>query len=182
MATHSSVLAWRIPGTVKPDGPLSMGSYRVGHDWSDLVAAVAAAARRVTLDHLSNLPDPQFLVYKKEVTQGGPPRWLSSKESACQCSRRRRPGFDPWVRKMPWRRKWQLTPVFLPGESQGQRSLADYSPRGHKELEMTERARACTHTHTHTHTHTQWAQVFQSPQQVDNNLLTKQRKLYNETH
>ena len=36
--------------------------------------------------------------------------------------------FDPWVRKTPWRRKWQPTPVFLPGESHGQRSLAGYSP------------------------------------------------------
>ena len=42
MATHSSVLAWRIPGTVEPGGLPSMGSHRVGHDWSDLVAAVAA--------------------------------------------------------------------------------------------------------------------------------------------
>ena len=55
------------------------------------------------------------------------PWWLSGKESACQC---RRCGFDPWVRKMPWRRKWQPTPVFLPGKSQGQRSLAGYSPWG----------------------------------------------------
>ena len=42
------------------------------------------------------------------------------------------------VRKIPWRRKWQPTPVFLPGESHGQRSLAGYSPWGHKELDMTE--------------------------------------------
>ena len=42
------------------------------------------------------------------------------KESACQC---RRCEFDPWVGKIPWRRKWQPTPVFLPGESHGQRSL-----------------------------------------------------------
>ena len=47
-------------------------------------------------------------------------------------------GFDPWVGKIPWRRKWQFTPVFLPGESHGQRSLADYSPRGRKELDTTE--------------------------------------------
>ena len=39
----------------------------------------------------------------------------------------RRPGFNPWVRKMPWRRKWQPTPVFLSGESHGQRSLVSYS-------------------------------------------------------
>ena len=43
MATHSSVLAWRIPGMGEPGGPLSMGSHRVGHDWSDLAAAAAAA-------------------------------------------------------------------------------------------------------------------------------------------
>ena len=42
----------------------------------------------------------------------------------------RRPGFDSWVRKMPWRRKWQLTPAFLLGESLGQRSLAGHSPWG----------------------------------------------------
>ena len=44
MATHSSVLAWRIPGTVEPDGLLSMVLHRVGHNWSDLAAAAAAAA------------------------------------------------------------------------------------------------------------------------------------------
>ena len=49
------------------------------------------------------------------------------------------PGFDPWVRKIPWRRKWQPTSVFLPGESHGQRSLVGYSPWGHKELDMTKR-------------------------------------------
>ena len=42
----------------------------------------------------------------------------------------RRPGFDPWVGKIPWRRKWQPTPIFLPGKSHGQRSLAGYSPWG----------------------------------------------------
>ena len=60
-------------------------------------------------------------------------------------------GFNPWVKKIPWRRKWQLTPVFLPGEPHGQRRLASYSPWGCKELDTTERARAHTHTHTHTH-------------------------------
>ena len=43
------------------------------------------------------------------------------------------PGFDPWVGKIPWRGKWQPTPVFLPGEFHGQRSLVGCSPRGHKE-------------------------------------------------
>ena len=52
--------------------------------------------------------------------------------------------FSPWVRKIPWNRKWQLTLVFLPGESHGQRSLAGYSPWSHKESDMTERL--STHT------------------------------------
>ena len=47
--------------------------------------------------------------------------------------------FDPWVRKIPWRRKWHPTPVFLPGKSHGQRSLEGYSPQGHKEPDRTER-------------------------------------------
>ena len=60
------------------------------------------------------------------------------KESACQCRRCRRPGFSPWVGKMPWRREWLPTPVFLPGEFHGQRSLVGYSPQGRKELDMPE--------------------------------------------
>ena len=59
----------------------------------------------------------------------------------------RRRGFDPWVGKIPWRRKGQRTPVFLPGKFHGQRSLAGYSPWDHRvrhEL-VTEQA----HTHTH---------------------------------
>ena len=55
--------------------------------------------------------------------------------------------FDPWGRKVPWRRELQLAPVFLPGESHRQRSLAGYNPWGHKQSDMTERL---THTHTHT--------------------------------
>ena len=46
--------------------------------------------------------------------------------------------FNPWIRKTPWRRKWQPTPVFLPGRFHGQRSLAGYSPWGHKELDTAE--------------------------------------------
>ena len=51
------------------------------------------------------------------------PRWLSGKESACQCRRPKRCGFDPWVGKIPWSRKWQPAPVFLPNNFYGQRSL-----------------------------------------------------------
>ena len=54
------------------------------------------------------------------------------------CLQCRRLGFDLWVGKILWRREWQSTPVFLPGESHGQRSLAGYSPYGHKESDTTE--------------------------------------------
>ena len=63
------------------------------------------------------------------------PRWLSNKESGVPS---RRLGFNPKVGKIPWRRKWQPTPVFLPGKSHGLRSLAGYSPWGRKESAMTE--------------------------------------------
>ena len=56
----------------------------------------------------------------------------SGKEPGCQCRRCKKSGFDPWIGKIPWRRVWQPTPVFLPGESHGQRSLAGYSPWGRK--------------------------------------------------
>ena len=77
MATHSSILAWRIPWTEEPGGLLSMGSHRVGHDCSDLTC-------------------------------------------------------------MPWRRKWQPPPVFLPGECQGWRSLVGCRLWGRTELGTTE--------------------------------------------
>ena len=60
--------------------------------------------------------------------------------SACNAGN---PGFNPWVRKIPWRREWQPTPVFLPGELPGQRSLAGYNPWDCKESDRIERL---THT------------------------------------
>jgi len=70
----------------------------------------------------------QKLTKLTEVEIHGLPRWRWCKESACQCRRRKRCGFDPWAGKNPWRRAWQPTSVFLPGESHGQRILAGYSP------------------------------------------------------
>ena len=64
--------------------------------------------------------------------------WISGKESACQCRRCRRLRFHPWVGKIPWRKKWQPSPVFMPGKSYRQRSLGGYSPWDHKELDTTE--------------------------------------------
>ena len=66
----------------------------------------------------------------------GLPRCLSGKESAYQC---RRPRFGSWVRKIPWRKEWLPTPVFLPGEFHGQRNLMGYGPWDHRESDMTER-------------------------------------------
>ena len=68
----------------------------------------------------------------------GLPGGASGKEPACQCKRHRRHMFDPWVRKISWRRAWQPIPVFLPGEAHGQRSLGGYSPWDYKELDITE--------------------------------------------
>ena len=64
------------------------------------------------------------------------------KRLCLQCGR---PRFDPWVRKILWRRKWQPTPVLLPGKSHGWRSLAGYSPWGPRESDMTERLHLLTH-------------------------------------
>ena len=74
----------------------------------------------------------------------------SGKKLACQCRRHQRRGFYPWVGKAPWRRAWQPTLVFLPGESHGQRSLAGYSPQGCKELDMTE---VTQYAHMHASMH-----------------------------
>ena len=90
MATHSSILAWKILWTEEPDGLQSMGSLRVGHNW-------ATSLSLFTFMH--------------------------------------------------WRRKWQPTPVFLPGKSHERRSLVGYSPWGCKESDTTERLHfmfACT--------------------------------------
>ena len=70
----------------------------------------------------------------------GFPGTTVGKESTCQYSRRKRCRFVSWVEKIPWRRNWQPTPVFLSGESHGQRSLAVYSPQGPKESYATEHA------------------------------------------
>jgi len=77
----------------------------------------------------------------------GFPMWCSGKDPAWWCRRLKRHGFDPWVRKTPWRRIWQPAPAFLPGEFHGQRNLVDYSPWGQKESDMTERL---TRLHTST--------------------------------
>ena len=82
----------------------------------------------------SFFPGPLSLFKRAYYLSSGLPWWLSGKESFCQC---RQMWFDPWSGKIPWKRKWQPTPVFWPRESQGQGSLVDYSPWGRKELDTT---------------------------------------------
>ena len=92
-----------------------------------------------TIRMMSKSADRQLSVVFKIIHVSGAEGFLggtNGKEPACQCKRCRRCGFNPWVRKISWGRKWQPTPVFLPGESCGQRSLAGYSPWGCIELDM----------------------------------------------
>ena len=64
----------------------------------------------------------------------GFPGGASGKETACQCRRQKRRWFDPWVREIPWRRAWKPTPVFLPGESHGQRATVHRVEKSQTEL------------------------------------------------
>ena len=114
MATHSSTLAWRIPRTEDPGRLQSMGSQRVGHDWATSLPFHFQASRGFSW-------------------------WLRQERI---CLQYRRSGFDPWVGKILWNRKWHPTPVSLPGKFHGQRSLVGYSPWGPQKVR---------HNWTHTH-------------------------------
>ena len=79
--------------------------------------------------------------------------WLSGKESDCQFRRRRRQGLGPWVRKIPWRRKWQPTPVFLPGnpmDREAWQATVHGITKSGTHLTTCMPARASAHTHTYT--------------------------------
>ena len=107
----------------------------------------------------SEVGQRDFINFLKDNSTGferldGIPQRLSGKESICQCRRHRRPAFDPWVRKIPWRKEGQPTPVFLPGKPHAQRSLVGYSPGGCKELHTTERmntTKRLRHVHLVSH-------------------------------
>jgi len=129
MATHSSVLAWRIPGMGEPGGLLSMGSQsQTQLKWLSSSSSSICKLLRIVPDTyvkcsvIINYIDFYILW------------WFNGKESSCQCRRHR---LHPWAWQIPWKGKWQPTPVFLPGKSHGQRSLAGYSPWGHKESDTT---------------------------------------------
>ena len=88
-----------------------------------------AASSRAGADEFA----PHFSKVKNVIFEL--PGGSDSKKICLWC---RRPGFDPWVGKISWRREWLFTPVCLPGKSHRQRTLAGYSPWGHKESNMTE--------------------------------------------
>ena len=126
MTPHSSTLAWKIPWTEGPGGLLSVGSHRVGHNWSDLAAAAAATdvgyqfrGSSFSFTEKAMTPHSSTLAWKIPWTE---------EPSRLQSMGSRRVGHD-WVASvslfayMHWRRKWQPTPVFLPGESQARGSL-----------------------------------------------------------
>ena len=126
MATHSSVLPWRIPGTGEPGGLPSMGSCRVRYDWSNLAAAdtpqrIKAVFTRFPCIYVEKAmaPNSSTLAWKIPWMEG---------PGRLQSMGLRRVGQD-WATSlslftfMHWRRKWQPTPVFLSGESQGRGSL-----------------------------------------------------------
>ena len=118
----SRVRLFATPWTVACQAPLSMG-FSMQEYWS-----------RLPFPSPGDLPHPGIKPGSPALHADFLP---SNKETACRCGR---PGFNPWVGKIPWRRKWQPTPVFLPRESHGQRDgqTIGYSPRGHKESETTE--------------------------------------------
>ena len=99
--------------------------------------------------HLNmNILQWPFQFYQMLFWPIGLSRWRSAKESTCWCRRHKRCGFDPWVGKIPWSRKWQLTLAFLPRKFHGQRSLG---ATAHRVTKSQTELSAYTHTHTHTH-------------------------------
>ena len=114
-------------------------------EWVDISSSKDLVDPEMTLENgrlwnsLTQVLFPSFLysgcLY---LWRKGFPGDSSGKEPTCQCKRLKRHGFDPWVGKIPWRRKWQSIPVFLPGESHGQRSLVSHSPWDLEESDMTE--------------------------------------------
>ena len=92
----------------------------------------------------SGSPNNSTLSWPQKIHLWGFPGGDSGKESSCQCRRLKRCRLDPWVGKIPWRRTWQPTPLFLPGESNRQRSLAGYSVKSQTGLKQLS-----THTNFH---------------------------------
>ena len=144
--------------TGKADVLRCMGLQRVKHNWVTELNWVLKQQtyfsqfwRRRESEIMVRFLVKTFLIYRWPSF----PRWHSGKESTSQSRRLR---FSPWIGQIPWRRKWQPTPVFLHGKSCRLRSLAGCSPWGHKELDTTECM--CVHVRTHTHLHTTFSCIL----------------------
>ena len=161
MATHSSILAWRIPWTEELFGLQSMGSQRVGHDWVTFISLhfSTSHASKFYLWNILNVIKVFWKRYKSihnyfimflTLNSGlGFPGGPESKESACNAGDLGLvSGFGLWVGKIPWKREWKPPPVFLPGESHEQRSLAGYSPCVCKKSYSTEKLTLFFHFHS----------------------------------
>ena len=118
MATHSSVLAWRIPGTGEPGGLPSVGSHRVRHDWSDLAAAAAASSS------IHWPPDAKSLLIGKDHDARKDWVQVEKRETEDEVV-----GWHHWFNGHEFEQTLQ--------DSEGQASLACCSPQGHKESDMT---------------------------------------------
>ena len=116
----------------KPHRLQSMGSQRVGHNW---LTSLSICCCHLFLIFSASGRSISFLSFIVPIFAWNFPGGSDSKSVCLQC---KRPGFDPWVWKIPWRRKWQPTPVLLPGKFHGWRSLIGYSPWGPKESDTTE--------------------------------------------
>ena len=102
-----------------------MKSYHCSHGDNALVTADLSCKEKKFKLLIVNC-DSILKLWASQVT-------LSGKEPDCHCRRYKRLQFNPWVGKIPWRRAWQPTPIFLPGESL-QRNLAGYSPQGESDM------------------------------------------------
>jgi len=149
MATHSSVLVWRIPGMEEPGGLPSMGSHRVGHDCSDLAAAAAGPPEHsYWVDHYikQSYHRAGYNVKKLNITilNHFPFNENFWKRHPQRAQHSIRQGVGHWATSLSlftfthFRRKWQPTPVFLPGESQGWRSLVGCHLWDRTKSDMTE--------------------------------------------
>ena len=131
---------WSVSFSISPSNEYSeLISFRM--DWLNLLAVQGTlksllqhqSSKASILHHstffIVQLSHPYMTILKLKIILKKRER---ERRNFLQCRRHRKCSFDPWVGKFPWRRAWQPAPVFLPGESHGQRSLVGYSPWGHR--------------------------------------------------
>ena len=144
--------------TVASQAPLSTGLSRQEY-WSMLPFPSPGDLPNPGVEPGSPALQADSLLTQVRVKPGG----TNGKDPTCQWRRYKRRGFNPWVREIPWRRKWQPAPVFLPGKSHGQRSLAGYRPWSCKESDITEQLSTCTHTRFTFRSSGDWPRLNQVP-------------------